>query len=91
MELIRSHVFVSGQVQGVGYRFSTHKIADRLGLKGWVRNLPDGRVEAVFEGEKQNVETMLKWCETGPRMAIVQHLEVLSEPPEHLQSFQIKR
>jgi len=91
MELTRSHVFVFGQVQGVGYRFSTHKIADQLGLNGWVRNLPDGRVEAVFEGEEQAIEAMLKWCKTGPRMAIVQHLEVIPEPPEHLQGFQIKR
>jgi acylphosphatase len=91
MELIRSHVFVSGQVQGVGYRASTHKMATRLGLNGWVCNLSDGRVEAVFEGEKQAIEAMLKWCETGSRMAIVQHLEILSERPQHLQGFQIKR
>lgn len=91
MTFIRSHVFVSGQVQGVGYRASTCKMATQLGLNGWVRNLTDGRVEAVFEGTPEVVETMLKWCKQGSRMAIVRAVEIIDEPPENIQGFQIKR
>src|SRR6476469_7238634 len=59
---VRVHVFVSGVVQGVGYRYSTRNQAKYFGLGGWVRNLPDGRVEAVFEGSKKAVEGMISWC-----------------------------
>lgn len=59
-------IVVSGRVQGVCFRASTREMAARLGLRGWVRNLPDGRVEAVFEGEEQPLRLMLAWCQTGP-------------------------
>ncbi len=65
------HVTISGRVQGVGFRYATHDAAFRLGLAGWVRNLPDGRVEAFFEGPRQDLESMLAWCNHGPRMADV--------------------
>jgi acylphosphatase len=71
----RAHVFVSGIVQGVFFRASTRDEARMLGLKGWVRNLPDGRVEAVFEGEKSAVGQMLLWCAHGPPSAEVTDLE----------------
>jgi acylphosphatase len=71
----RAHVFVSGIVQGVFFRASTRDEARMLGLKGWVRNLPDGRVEAVFEGEKSAVGQMLLWCAHGPPGAEVTDLE----------------
>lgn len=71
----RLHVYIEGRVQGVGFRYSTHDQAVRLGLKGWVRNLPDSRVEAEFEGEKDDLETMLEWCHEGPRLANVTRVD----------------
>jgi acylphosphatase len=72
----RVHVFVSGRVQGVFFRAETADMADRLGLAGWVRNLPDGRVEALFEGEKEDVEKALDFCRRGPFGARVQNLDL---------------
>lgn len=91
MELIRAHVWISGRVQGVAYRVSTAKIATHLGLKGWVRNLPDGRVEAVFEGEETAIEAMVRWCQDGPPEAIVEQVKASYEAVEGLQSFNIRR
>ena len=75
----RVHVFISGKVQGVFFRSSTKDRADELGITGWVRNLADGRVEAVFEGEEGNVEKMAQWCRRGPEYARVNDVEVISE------------
>jgi acylphosphatase len=72
---VRLHVFVSGRVQGVFFRAETADMARNLGLTGWVRNLPDGRVEALFEGEKENVEKALDFCRRGPPHAHVQNLD----------------
>lgn len=87
----RAHVFVSGIVQGVGYRFTTVDQANQLGLSGWVRNLPDDRVEAVFEGTKAAVEEMIRWCHKGPPSAVVKNVAVDYEEPEGIRGFQIKR
>ena len=76
----RVHVYISGRVQGVFFRAYTKEEAERLGLKGWVRNLPDGRVEAVFEGDEEAVEAMIKWCYSGSPQAKVAGVEVLEEP-----------
>lgn len=76
---IRVHVFISGKVQGVFFRSSTKDRADELNLTGWVRNLADGQVEAVFEGEEGNVEKMVQWCRRGPEYARVTDVEVISE------------
>ncbi|MCZ7400513.1 MAG: acylphosphatase [Candidatus Methanoperedens sp.] len=76
----RVHVFVSGKVQGVFFRTSTKDEADELGLSGWVRNLQDGRVEVVFEGEEGKVEKMVEWCRKGPEYARVTGVEVIPEP-----------
>jgi len=72
-------VIVSGRVQGVFFRSETQDEALRLGLTGWVRNLPDGRVEAVFEGEKDMVERLIEWCRHGPLGASVTKVEVAWE------------
>lgn len=72
----RAHVFVRGRVQGVLFRAETVNVAQRLGVTGWVRNLPDGRVEALFEGEKENVEKAVEFCRRGPPGAYVQDLDV---------------
>ncbi|MFB2939024.1 acylphosphatase [Aerosakkonemataceae cyanobacterium BLCC-F154] len=88
--LIRVHVFVSGSVQGVGYRYSTYNQAKQLGVNGWVRNLADGRVEAVFEGEKAAVDRIILWCHQGSRSAVVKNVAVQSEQPQGLTNFEIK-
>jgi len=72
----RAHAFISGRVQGVNFRAATRAKARELGLTGWARNLPDGRVEAVFEGETDALETMLAWCHQGPPPARVKRVEV---------------
>jgi acylphosphatase len=76
----RSHVVVTGRVQGVFYRATCAESARRRGLGGWVRNLPDGRVEAVFEGPDADVDAMVAWCRRGPELAHVDAVEVTSEP-----------
>lgn len=76
MSNIRAHVFIEGKVQGVFYRFWTKKQAQSLNLAGWVRNLADGRVEAVFEGPKDKVEAIIARCKQGPRLAEVKHIDV---------------
>lgn len=72
----RAHVYVTGRVQGVFFRAETANLAHRLDLAGWVRNTHDGRVEAVFEGEKRNVEEAVEFCGRGPLGAQVSKLDV---------------
>jgi acylphosphatase len=76
----RARILVSGIVQGVAYRQSTVWEAERLDLAGWVRNLPDGRVEALAEGPRQRVEALVAWCWRGPPAARVSKVEVTWEP-----------
>jgi len=78
---VRAHVFVSGVVQGVFFRHETRIRAIRNNVVGWVRNLPDGRVEAVFEGEKKAVDAMIEFCRRGPPGAVVKNVEVIWENP----------
>lgn len=73
---VRAQVMVSGTVQGVFFRHNTRKHAEKNGVYGWVRNLYDGRVEAVFEGEKENVERMIEFCKRGPPGAEVTSVQV---------------
>jgi acylphosphatase len=73
---VRAHVYISGRVQGVFFRDSTRHLARRYGVAGWVRNLPDGRVEAVFEGEKDAVQRLIDWCHQGPPGARVDRVDV---------------
>ncbi|MFA5103006.1 MAG: acylphosphatase [Candidatus Thermoplasmatota archaeon] len=73
----RVHVLISGRVQGVWYRASTKQKADELGVTGWVRNTPEGNVEAVFEGEKTRIDEMIAWCWIGPPMANVTDVKML--------------
>jgi acylphosphatase len=75
-EKTRCHVLVSGRVQGVFFRQGTSEKAKALGLKGWVRNTEDGRVEAVFEGEREKIEKILEWMKVGPPLARVDGLEI---------------
>jgi acylphosphatase len=87
----RAHVYISGRVQGVFFRAYTKEEAVRLGVKGWVRNLPDGRVEAVFEGEKEKVDEIIKWCHKGPSYARVDRVDVKWEEYKgEFDSFEIR-
>ena len=76
----RVHVIVEGRVQGVFFRAETQKTASRYNVKGWVRNLYDGRVEALFEGKEEDVERVVLWCHHGPSYASVTKVEVKEEP-----------
>ena len=80
-DLVRAHVFVSGRVQGVNFRWYTQQKAQELGLTGWVRNLWDGRVEAIFEGEKKVVQRAVDWCHVGAPSARVEDVQVSYEEP----------
>lgn len=85
--MVRAHVFVSGVVQGVSFRWYALQRARRTGVGGWVRNLPDGRVEAVFEGPRAEVEAMVAWSREGPRAARVAAVDLVWEDPEGLSEF----
>jgi acylphosphatase len=87
--VIRKRVVVEGRVQGVGYRVSCARRAQAVGVGGRVRNLPDGRVEAVFEGAADVVDALVAWCELGPSAAHVRRVHVVEEAPLGETSFRI--
>ena len=76
MEKVRARVIIEGRVQGVFFRSHTQEVALRLGLKGWVKNRRDGRVEAVFEGDKDTVDQIIEWCHRGPPEARVEKVDL---------------
>jgi acylphosphatase len=87
----RVHVWVSGRVQGVYFRYATRDAAIRYGVSGWVRNLPDGRVEAVFEGEPGMVEQIVGFCHRGPDHARVDGVDMVEEEfSGEFQGFEIR-
>jgi acylphosphatase len=88
--VIRRRVVVHGFVQGVFFRDSTRRLAQRHGVAGWVANRPDGAVEAVFEGEADAVERLVAFSREGPRGAQVESVEVLEEKPEGLSGFGVR-
>ena len=77
---IRARVVVSGRVQGVYFRASARDMARRCGIFGWVRNRPDGAVEALAEGEEAAVQAFITWCHEGPAGAYVTNVQVVREP-----------
>ncbi|MDZ7850588.1 MAG: acylphosphatase [Halodesulfurarchaeum sp.] len=87
----RAHVYVSGRVQGVYFRANTRDQARKRDVDGWVKNLADGRVEAVFEGEPAAVESMIEWCHEGSPAAEVSDVTVSTEEPIALEGFEIRR
>ncbi len=88
--MVRVHVVVSGRVQGVWYRQSCRERAEAADLAGWVRNLGDGTVEAVLEGERSAVEAVLDWMSAGPPGAAVTDLLVENEAPSGERGFSIR-
>jgi acylphosphatase len=87
----RIRAVVRGRVQGVAFRAHTADLARRVGAVGWVRNRPDGSVEAVFEGAPAQVEAMLAFARQGPRFARVDAVETREEPPQGTGTFEIRR
>ncbi len=87
--MIRRRVIVHGRVQGVFFRATTRRAADSRGVAGWVRNTREGTVEAVFEGDPDGVESLVRFAHEGPRGAEVERVEVTEEEPEGLTGFRI--
>jgi len=86
----RARVQVRGRVQGVFFRAEARARAESLGVAGWIRNLPDGRVEAVFEGEDEHVESMVEWCRRGPAGAKVEEVDVERQEPVGETGFRVR-
>lgn len=90
-EKVRVHIFVSGSVQGVFFRAETQRKARELGVFGWVRNTNNGRVEAIFEGEKERVEKIIAWTKKGPSGAVIKKVDVVWEEYKgEFKNFEIK-
>jgi acylphosphatase len=88
--VIRRRLVVHGHVQGVFFRETARRRALAAGLSGWIRNVPDGTVEAVFEGEPAAVERLVDFCREGPRGARVEWVDVAAEEPERLDGFDVR-
>jgi acylphosphatase len=88
--VIRRRVVVHGHVQGVFFRDSARRLAERHGIGGWIANRWDGAVEAVFEGEPEAVERLVAFCRAGPRGAQVDSVDVTDEEPEGLTGFSVR-
>jgi acylphosphatase len=88
--VIRRRVIVHGRVQGVFFRDTTRRMAQSRGVAGWVRNTPEGAVEAVLEGDADAVDALVRFADEGPRGAVVERVEVAEEQPEGLTEFRIR-
>jgi len=88
--VVRYRVLITGQVQGVNFRAACRRMALQHGVRGWVRNLPDGRVEAAFEGSADDVRQLLDWTRRGPQFAVVADVTVQAEQPEGFDTFLIR-
>lgn len=87
--MLRRRVIAHGRVQGVGFRYALERAAEARSVAGWVRNRADGMLEAVFEGEPEAVESLVRFCGEGPRGAAVERVEVFEEKPEGLSRFDV--
>jgi acylphosphatase len=88
--VVRQRLLITGRVQGVFFRDTCRRVALELGVSGWVRNLPDGRVEAVAEGPADAVDGLVGWARHGPPDAIVSGVELREEPPQGLHGFRVR-
>ena len=88
--VVRYRLLISGRVQGVFFRDTLRRLAEERGVAGWVRNLPDGRVEAALEGPESDVGPLVEWAGHGPRRAVVDDVTVQAEPPGGLTSFVVQ-
>jgi len=87
--MVRRRVVVHGRVQGVGFRYALARAAQTRGVAGWARNRADGSLEAVFEGDADSVESLIRFCHEGPRGAEVDRVEVFEDEPEGLSRFDV--
>ena len=91
MQTSQAHAVITGQVQGVSFRYYTYHEALKLGLKGWIRNLRDGSVEALFVGPPESIERVLAWCKLGPPAAQVDEVQVeWQDPSAKPEAFQVR-
>jgi len=88
--VVRVRVTVRGRVQGVWYRDTCDRVARSIGVNGWVRNLPDGSVQVVAEGEREFVDGLLEWCQEGPPQANVTEIDIVDEQPTGEREFRIR-
>ena len=87
----RIHIFVIGRVQGVFFRQSTRVMAIKNNVNGWVRNLDDGRVEIVAEGEQENIDNLVNWCKIGPANSRVDEFKLIDEPSnDEFENFEVR-
>jgi acylphosphatase len=91
MDRVAKHAVVRGVVQGVAFRWHARERARELGLAGWIRNLPDGRVEARFEGSRSSVDSFVEWLAHGPPSARVDGVDVDEETPSGAERFEVRR
>lgn len=87
--MVHKNVLIQGFVQGVGFRYSTRKMAYQFGIKGFVRNLPDGSVYVEAEGTEAQVEEFINWCQAGPARATIRSVSVEEGPLVHFRDFNI--
>ena len=85
------HLIISGKVQGVFFRETSRKIAEKLNIKGWIKNIPDEKVEALITGDEKDVSDFIKWCKTGPDRAKVKEVIVTKQPETFFDKFEVKR
>jgi len=85
------HLIISGKVQGVFFRETSRKIAEKLNIKGWIKNIPEEKVEALITGDEKNVSDFIKWCKTGPDRAKVKEVIVTKQPETFFDKFEVKR
>ena len=86
------HLIIKGKVQGVYFRASAKDVADEIGIKGWVKNTEEGNVEAMVSGNNDQVQKFIEWCRTGPRRAIVHHVDIIhKEEDESFSAFHVIR
>jgi acylphosphatase len=88
--IIQKHIFISGRVQGVGFRAFTRKEASSRGITGWVKNLADGRVEIKIKGEREDIKNMIKRIKEGPSFARVDDIEISDEEIENFDRFEVR-
>ena len=88
--MVRARVLIHGKVQGVSFRDSTKKEAEKRGARGWVRNLTDGRVEAAFEGDAAVVDALVAWCGVGPPRSRPTFVDRIDEPEEGASGFSVR-
>lgn len=85
------HLLISGKVQGVFFRESSRKLAEKLNIKGWIKNTPDGKVEALITGEEKDLNDFVNWCRKGPEKAEVADVKISKERSIHFEEFEVIR